>query len=173
MPSIHVCALAHVASTVETSGATHLVTLLHDGSKLKRPQSISADRHLFLGVADIIAPIRGMTEPSENHVRRLISFVDNWDGAHPMVIHCFAGISRSTAGAFIALCHLAPEKDEMELAQRIRQSSKVASPNTRLVELADGVLDRKGRMVEAIRSIGNGTLAFRTKPFELSIGDGS
>jgi predicted protein tyrosine phosphatase len=90
-----------------------------------------------------------------------------------MVIHCFAGISRSTAGAFIALCHLAPETDEMELALRIRQSSRVASPNPKLVELADGVLGRDGRMVDAIRSIGTGALAFRTKPFELSIGDSS
>lgn len=173
MSSIHVCALAHVASTVETSGASHLVTLLHDGSKLKRPKSISADHHLFLGVADIIAPIRGMTEPAEDHVRQLIAFVDSWDGSQPMVIHCFAGISRSTAGAFIALCHLAPETDEMELALRIRQSSRVASPNPKLVELADGVLGRDGRMVDAIRSIGTGALAFRTKPFELSIGDSS
>jgi predicted protein tyrosine phosphatase len=172
MPSIHVCALAHVASTVETSGASHLVTLLHDRSRLKRPDSISTDRHLFLGVADIIAPIRGMTEPAESHVRQLIAFVDNWDGAQPMVIHCFAGIRRSTAGAFISLCHLAPEKDAMELAHRIRRLSKVVSPNPRLVELADGVLGRNGRMVEAIRSIGTGALAFRTKPFEVPIGDG-
>lgn len=172
MPSIHVCALAHVASTVEKSGASHLVTLLHDGSKLKRPESISADRHLFLGVADIIAPIRGMTEPAENHVRQLIAFVDSWDRMQPMVIHCFAGISRSTAGAFISLCHLTPKEDEMELAQRIRRLSRVASPNPRLVELADAVLGRDGRMVEAIRSIGIGALAFRTKPFELPIGDG-
>jgi len=171
MPSIHVCALAHVASTVEKSGASHLVTLLHDGSKMKRPPSISVDRHLFLGVADIVAPIRGMTEPAESHVHELIAFVDNWGGAHPMVIHCFAGISRSTASAFIALCHLSPETDEMELAQRIRRSSRVASPNSRLIELADEVLGRDGRMVAAIRSIGIGAFGFRTNPFVLSTGN--
>lgn len=171
MPSIYVCSLSQVAATVAKSGASHLVTLLHNGSRLRRPESIAADKHLFLGVADIVAPLRGMAEPAESHVRELTAFVDGWDRTKPMVVHCFAGISRSTAGAFISLCYLAPDRDEQQIAQQLRQASAVASPNRRLIEVADDVLGRNGRMVDAIRSIGLGALAFRGKPFALPIED--
>ena len=173
MPSIYVCSLSQVATTVATSGASHLVTLLHDGSRLVRPDSIPAERHLFLGVADIIIPLFGMVRPAEAHVRQLTEFVDAWDRTNPMVIHCFAGISRSTAGAFIALCHVAPEQDEFAIAKRIRAASAAASPNTRLVEVADDVLGRNGRMVDAIRAIGGGVLAFENRPFALPISEGA
>jgi predicted protein tyrosine phosphatase len=169
MPSIHVCSLSRVAATVAASGASHLVTLLN--TPVKRPRSIPAERHLHLGIADIISPIRGMTEPAEDHVQRLLDFVGEWDRTQPMVMHCFAGISRSTAGAYIALCHLLPDRSEAEVAQRLRAASAVASPNPRMIELADGIMGRDGRMVAAIEAIGLGALAFESDPFVLPIRD--
>ena len=41
-----------------------------------------------------------------------------------MVIHCYAGISRSTAGAFVAACALNPKRDEMQIAWDIRRGSR-------------------------------------------------
>jgi predicted protein tyrosine phosphatase len=169
MPSIHVCSLSRVEATVAASGASHLVTLLH--TPVKRPRSIAAERHLFIGIADIVGPIRGMTEPAERHVHQLLAFVGAWDRTKPMVMHCFAGISRSTAGAFIALCHLLPDRPEAEVAQRLRDASPVASPNPRMVELADRIMGRDGRMVEAVNAIGLGALAFEADPFALPIRD--
>ncbi|MEJ1157834.1 tyrosine phosphatase family protein [Prosthecomicrobium sp. N25] len=169
MSAIHVCSLARVALTVEETGASHLATLINAGTPVARPARIPADNHLFLGFNDITEPTEGLIPPGEEHVRRLIRFVRDWDRSDPMVIHCWAGISRSTAGAFIAACTLMPDADEEALAREIRARSPSATPNLRLVRLADPILGRGGRMVEAIEAIGRGRDAFEGDPFSLAL----
>jgi predicted protein tyrosine phosphatase len=86
-----------------------------------------------------------------------------------MVVHCYAGISRSTAAAFIALCVARPERDEREIARALRAAASFANPNPRLIALADDLLHRHGRMVQAIAEIGRGELAFEGVPFALGL----
>ncbi len=170
MPAIHVCSLSRLARVVETHGASHVVSLINDGTDVARPQSILPDRHLFLGMNDIVEPIDGMVLPSQKHVEDFIAFVESWDRGQPMVIHCWAGISRSTAGAFIAACALTPASDEEEIARKIREASATATPNARLVEIADAILGRGGRMSSAVAAIGRGTFAYEGTPFSIHIG---
>lgn len=171
MPRIHVCSLARLHDTVAAARASHLVTLINDRTLVERPVSIGADRHLLIGIGDVIAPTAGMTLPAAKHVEQLIAFAEQWDRASPMVIHCFAGISRSTAAAFITLCHLRPERSERDIARAIRQLSPSASPNPLLVELADALLGRGGRMREALVEIGPGRMAYEGEPFVVPIDD--
>jgi predicted protein tyrosine phosphatase len=89
--------------------------------------------------------------------------------ARPLVIHCHAGISRPTASAYIIAAALAPKRDEIELAKTLRALSPSATPNPRLIAVADTLLDRNGRMIEAIQTIGRGADAFEGVPFALSI----
>ena len=102
-------------------------------------------------------------------MQRLIDFVGKWDRAAPMVVHCYAGISRSTAGAFVAACALNPQRDEQQIAWDIRRASRTAQPNARIVSIADRLLKRDGRMVRAIETIGPGDLAMEGDPFRLDI----
>jgi len=102
-------------------------------------------------------------------VQRLIDFVGAWDRATPMVMHCFAGISRSTAGAYVAACALNPKRDEMQIAWDIRRASRTAQPNSRIVLIADRLLKRDGRMMHAIDAIGPGDVATEGDPFRLDI----
>ncbi|MCX5497509.1 tyrosine phosphatase family protein [Kaistia dalseonensis] len=169
MSRIHVCSLARIGSTVAQTGASHLVTLINQGTPVERPASIPEERHLFLAMNDILEPMEGMTPPGEEHVTTLLDFVEGWKPEKPMVIHCFAGISRSTAAAFITVCALRPERDEAEIAALIRAGSASATPNLRLVRLADDALGRRGRMVRAIESIGRGRDAFEGHPFSLTL----
>ena len=113
--------------------------------------------------------MEGYTAPAEEHVARLIDFVGRWDRAAPMVVHCYAGISRSTAGAFVAACALNPERDEQQIAWEIRRASRTATPNPRIVSLADQLLKRDGRMIRAIETIGPGDFATEGHPFRLDI----
>ena len=83
------------------------------------------------------------------------------------MIHCYAGISRSTASAYIIAAALAPQRDETELAKTLRRLSPSATPNPRLIAMADALLDRDGRMVEAIQAIGRGADAFEGVPVRL------
>ena len=167
MPTLHICSLAKLHETVEKTGARHIVTLLSDGTPMKRPESVAAERHLQLITSDITAPMEGHILPGAHHVESLIQFVKSWDRIDPLVIHCWAGISRSTAAAFIAASILNPSLDEMHLATRLRAASPSATPYPRLIALADKILNRDGRMIAAIDSIGRGADAFEGTPFEL------
>jgi predicted protein tyrosine phosphatase len=166
---IHVCSLARLYATVEETRARHIVTLLRLTDRVTRPSHIAPENHLVLAVDDIVEAQEGYTAPAEDHVRRLIAFVGEWDRAAPMVVHCFAGISRSTAGAYVAACALNPERDELEIAQRIRRASRTAQPNARIVGIADRLLKRDGRMIGAVEAIGPGAPAMEGDPFRLDI----
>lgn len=169
MPTLHVTSLARLHDTVAAVEASHLVTLINLATVVERPARIVADRHLFLGMSDISAPMDGHIVPAEEHVERFLHFVRDWDRAAPMVIHCWAGISRSTAAAYIAACALAPQRDEDEIADALRAASPSATPNPRLVALADARLGRAGRMNRAIARIGRGADAFEGAPFRLDL----
>jgi predicted protein tyrosine phosphatase len=166
---IHVCSLARLHGTVETTGALHVVTLLKDIDRVERPTSILAANHLILGMDDISVPMDGYVIPCDEHVTRLIAFVRGWDRAKPLVVHCYAGISRSTAGAYVAACALNPRRDEWAIARELRRLSPTATPNIRIVTLADRMLERDGRMVAAIESIGRGEMAYEGTPFRLDL----
>ncbi len=166
---IHVCSLARLHDTVEDTRARHVVTLIKDISLVRRPDSIAAENHLLLDMDDIVQVMDGYVPPNADHVEKLIDFVTRWDRTAPIVVHCYAGISRSTAGAFIAACALNPRRDEMTIAKLIRDSSPTAIPNMRLVALADNLLRRQGRMVKAVQAIGPGLSAYEGVPFRLDL----
>jgi predicted protein tyrosine phosphatase len=166
---IHVCSLARLHATVETTGAGHVVTLLKHTDRVERPRTVLAANHLILGMDDISAPLDGYIMPGDEHVRRLIAFVLGWDRRRPMVVHCYAGISRSTAGAYVAACALNPRRDEAAIARELRHASPTATPNALIVSLADQMLGRDGRMVAAIDAIGRGEMAYEGVPFRLDL----
>lgn len=169
MPRIHVCSLARLHETVAEQRASHVVTLIKNLDLVRTPPGIVAERHLRLDFADIIEPREGEVAPAAHHVEDILAFTKGWDRRQPMVVHCFAGISRSTAGAFIAACHLMPERDEAEIARRIRLLSPTAQPNARLIAFADTLMSRNGRMINAIKSIGDGEPCVEGIPFHLDL----
>ena len=166
---IHVCSLARLQETVDATRASHVVTLLRDLHLLPRPNGIASERHLILGLDDISDPMDGYICPADEHVSDLIRFVQGWGREAPLVVHCYAGISRSTAAAFVSACTLNPQRDEIAIARRLRAASPTATPNRRLVSIADRLLGRNGRMITAIEGIGTGMSAYEGTPFRLEL----
>ena len=117
MPRLHVCSLARIDEVVEATGARSMVTLLGPGTPVVRPGPIALERHLHIEMHDIVEDSPGHVLPGATHIDALIAFVHGWDRQTPMLIHCFAGVSRSTASAYIAACLLAPHRDEREIAR--------------------------------------------------------
>ncbi len=169
MPTLHVCPLSRLDDTVAVTRASHVVSLMGAGAQVQRPETISPERHLFIGVSDIVEPLEGYVLPAAEHIEKLLAFVRAWGRESPLVLHCWAGISRSTAAAYIAACALAPERDETEIAQALREASPSATPNARFIALADDLLGRRGRMVDAVRRIGRGAEAMEGTPFMLQL----
>jgi predicted protein tyrosine phosphatase len=164
---IHVCSLSRLHDTVAATGARHVVSLLGNQDNLTLPPGIARSDHLWLQFHDV-EPRDGHIHPAGEHIERLIGFVKRWERASPMVIHCYAGISRSTAAAFVAVCTLNPAGIEGGIARALRRASPTATPNIRIVALADDMLGRRGQMVDAITAIGQGMLA-EAAPFRLEL----
>jgi predicted protein tyrosine phosphatase len=155
---IHVCSLSRLHTTVDETGAQHIVTLLRLVDRVQRPSHIAPQNHLVLSVDDITMPMDGYTMPAHEHVQRLISFVSAWDRKTPMVMHCFAGISRSTAAAYVAACALNPQRDEMQIAWDVRRSSPTAQPNSRIVSVADRLLTLSASAMQRPKATRSGSI---------------
>lgn len=167
--AIHVCSLARLPATVEASGARHVITVMGNVAKVARPPGIHPDNHLVISMDDIAFPLEGFVAPNEEHVARIIAFAKAWDRAAPMVVHCWAGISRSTATAFVTACTLEPAREEIDFARRMREASASACPNRLIVSIADKLLQRKGRMIAAIDAMGPGNDAVEGTPFVVDL----
>ncbi len=167
MSRIVVTPLSQLATQLALHRPSHVVTL---GSEAPAalPDGYDAVR-LSLTFNDIIELREGLVAPDETHVLRLLNFAKSWPMDAPLLIHCYAGISRSTAAAYIIASALNPALDESDLAGIVRSLSPSATPNIRLISLADEILERQGRMVAAIRAIGRGAEAFEGEVFSLPV----
>jgi predicted protein tyrosine phosphatase len=166
---IHVCSLAALPSTVKATGASHVLTVMARVDQVQRPNSVLPANHLKVQMDDITEAIEGFVAPSENHIEQVLNFVRGWDRSAPLVVHCYAGISRSTASAFAAVCALNPNRDEIAIARQIRLASPIAAPNRLIVSLADKALGREGRMLRALDEMGPGNLAAEGRPFRIDL----
>ncbi|MDE1172552.1 MAG: tyrosine protein phosphatase [Parvibaculaceae bacterium] len=166
---IYVSPLSAVEKAVETLKPSHVISLLDANSMIPTPEGIAPDRHLRLGINDIHAPADDLVCPEQAHVEELISFVRGWDRSAPMLVHCWAGISRSTSSAYVALCALNEPGTEMAFARLLRQRGPHANPNPRIVALGDALLGRDGRMIEAIAAIGPASAAWEGNLYALPV----
>jgi predicted protein tyrosine phosphatase len=161
--------LRRLPEVIESRAPSHLVSLLPPEEMIETPPGFAAERHLRLGCHDISAPMEGLVAPDASMVEQVLAFGRDWDGAAPMVIHCFAGISRSTASAFAIACERDPHADELELALAMRRASPSAFPNRRIVALADEILGRQGRMLEAVEAMGGNGFVIEGAPFDIPV----
>src|SRR5215471_730050 len=166
---IHVCSLAALPETVRLTRASHVLTVMANVEQVVRPVSVLPANHLKVAMDDITEELDGFVAPSDVHIEKVLNFVRGWDRDAPLVVHCYAGISRSTASAFAAVCALNPHRDEIAIARQIRAASPIASPNRLIVRLADKALGREGRMLRALDEMGPGSMMVEGQPFRIEI----
>ena len=170
MSAIVVCPLSRLAETVAAYRASHIVTLVNDGTLFARPPVVPAANHLHVAVHDIIEPLDGMVCPTEEHVGSLSRL-------HPALGP--AGADRRAllrrdqpldGGGVLRLLRRAAGRSTRRRSRfACRQRSPEATPNARLVAIADEMLGRSGRMVRAIEKIGRGVDAYEGSVFALRL----
>lgn len=164
---IYVSSLADAPGVIADSAPSHVVTLLDPDEIAAAPVFEPVERHLRLAMHDIAQPRDGETAPGEAHVRALIAFGQAWPGERPLLIHCWAGVSRSTAAALTLACARNPDTPEQMIAEALRQAAHWACPNARIIALADAALGRDGRLSAAARAIGEGRDHHEARAFHI------
>jgi predicted protein tyrosine phosphatase len=166
---IVVSSLSNLNSVALQYSPSHVLTLLSPDRVEHRSQpDVPLDRHLKLYFHDITTASPGLIEPSSEMIKAILDLGKSWTDARPMLIHCWAGISRSSAAAFLIACQR-NDGCEHDIAGELRRRAPFVTPNRLMVALADDLLERRGRMVEAVDRIGRGVDAFEGTPYELSM----
>jgi predicted protein tyrosine phosphatase len=163
-----VCAQDQAPEAVRDHAPTHGISLVSPGMA-PAALGLPAERHLVLRFNDIDAPRADCVPPTEDAVLALLGFAARLPPDSRLLIHCFAGISRSPAAAYAVACQALGPGQEALLAGVLRQRSPEATPNRLLVALADKALSRCGAMQREIDAIGRGAGAFSGRTFCLPI----
>jgi predicted protein tyrosine phosphatase len=152
--TIFVCPLSKVADLIALHGPSRVISLLDPDFPFNCLGPAYADGHLQFRFHDVHHAAEDQLPPSAEHVARLLDFLAAHRPDDSVLIHCRAGIGRSPAAAYIAACFLNPDVPERSIALAFRRAAPHVRPNVTLIELADTLMAREGRMIQAISSTG-------------------
>jgi predicted protein tyrosine phosphatase len=152
-PAFSICGLDELIGH-QSRGVTHVLSILDP--EWPDPEAFQAfDPHFraIMRFHDAIEPDRDILLPQKSDVEAILSFGRDAAEAGGLLIHCHAGISRSTAATLMILAQARPDEREDELADRLLQTRPQAWPNSRMITFADELLDREGRLMAATAGI--------------------
>jgi predicted protein tyrosine phosphatase len=150
---ITICGIPELGEHCQ-AGVTHVLSILDPG--WPDPEAFGdfpPHRREALRFHDVVGPAPGALMPSETNVARLLEFGREVMAAGPnthLLIHCHAGISRSTASAALLLAQADPARPADEIFAEIARLRPRAWPNLLLLELGETTLGRKGEMIAAV-----------------------
>jgi predicted protein tyrosine phosphatase len=147
---------------------SRVVSIMGPETVVATPEWLPSRFHLRLGFDDVIASADGYKAPTRRQMARLIDFANGWIEDEPILVHCMAGISRSSAAALIVASCRRPGR-EVELARRLRQAGPWLSPNEKMIALADGLLRCDGRLRRALEAMGPPTARVGDGPARLDL----
>ncbi len=157
MSRILVCSLADMLDLARRVRPQRVISLLQPEWQPATPFGLAPEHHLRVEIDDITSPEPDQILPERAHVERLIAFLEDARG-QSLLIHCYAGISRSPAAALVAMVLDAPGQEEAA-AVALRKAAPYARPNRLLIELSDNLLGRGGRLVAALDAMGPASTA--------------
>jgi len=131
---------------------THVLSILDPGWPEPEPLSIfDINRRLRLHFHDVIEARPGWIAPERWDVELLLAFANDLKALAEthLLIHCHAGVSRSTAAAALVLAQTCPDLPAKEVLDEVVRIRPRAWPNLRILELGDDLLGRNGEIVEA------------------------
>lgn len=106
----------------------------------------NAERKLRLRIADVVTE-EGATVEDIQHIVQLAEQLRSERGT--LLIHCEAGVSRSTATALIIYACWLGQGREAEAMERVIAQRPFAVPNRRMVALGDTLLALGGNLLRA------------------------
>ncbi|MDE2464123.1 MAG: hypothetical protein KGO02_10460 [Alphaproteobacteria bacterium] len=169
MSMIIVTPLSALKGAIRRYQPSHMITLLSPEHMIETPDGVEPGAHLRIAVNDVSDPAAAEQPPAPAHVEAMLTFASAWGAEQPLLIHCWAGISRSMAAAFIVLNHRLGAGHEDTIAKAMRRRAPHAFPNMLLVRYADARLGRAGAMIRAVETMGRGLVVVEGECVELPL----
>jgi len=167
--TIAIAPLRRLDEAIAATGARQVVSVMNAHLMPPTPFGIRSESHLQLAVSDGRIGHGSSEDSLRRAISSLLEFAISWDQESPLVVHCFSGLNRSTAAAYIILAALNPGVPEALIAYRLRATSDTAAPHLAMVGSADKLLSRNGNLTSAIEMIGPGLPAAEGVPFSLHV----
>lgn len=151
-----ICGLSELPPD-KSAGITHLLSILDPGYPVPDPFGQYDDHHrLDLRFHDVLANSHHTEKPTEQIIHDILNFGQAFkpkphakEQTH-LMIHCYMGISRSTAAMAILLAQHFPEATGDEIFARIREIRPIAWPNSLMIKMADRIMGKNGIFLEAL-----------------------
>lgn len=147
-----------VHNLVKQTNATHVVSLLDPGDRLFVTERLSKLPRLHLICEDVLNDF-AHNAPTREQVDRLLKFGRNMSEDAVVVVHCFAGVSRSTAAAAALMVqelkHQGHPDPVSEALRRLVDQRPEACPNPVISKFADELLGFDGAFHEACEKVAN------------------
>ncbi len=154
---ITVCGIEELDGHCSTN-ASHVLSILDPDYPVPEAFGTYGEHaKLELRFHDIIEQAAGQTAPQPEHVDAILTFGRDLQterpGAAHLLVHCHAGISRSTASMALILAQAMPEQSAEAILRRVYALREKAWPNLRLIEIGDARLGRRGALVAATHAL--------------------
>ena len=158
-----VCGLEELEGHCATN-ATHVLSILDPAYPVPEAFGQYGEHaRLELRFLDIVDETPGQLMPGPDHVEQVLAFgraVQAEPGAS-LLVHCHAGISRSTASLVLILAQAMPDVAAADVVAAVHAIREKAWPNIRMIELGDAMLGRGGSLVAATTALHATQLAVR------------
>ena len=154
---ISVCGIEELAGHCET-GVSHVLSILDPEWPVPEAfGSFGEHAKLELRFHDVIEETPGQIAPRREDAEAILAFGRDLM-AEPaavarLLVHCHAGISRSTASMALLLAQTRPSLHAERILQGILGIREKAWPNLRVLELGDALLGRGGTLPAAAAEI--------------------
>jgi predicted protein tyrosine phosphatase len=158
-PKIYVCGVPEL-DTAFSNAFTHVISIWdpewidRGGVEHQLKKRLAGETRIHIAYFhDCSVEEPGRRLPAENDLREILTFAADLKPEAHVLIHCWAGISRSTAVAYAILCQFTGPGRESDCIEAILAVRPQAFPNSLIVDLADRILERKGAMRQACEKI--------------------
>lgn len=143
-----VCGLEEIPAHCE-AGVSHVLSILDPGWPAPDFGSFGEHSRLELRFHDVIEPDVSGSPPLPDHVAQVLEFGGRVGEGDHLLVHCHAGVSRSTAAMTLILARARPDLPAAEVMAEVVRIRRQAWPNLRMIEFGDQILGRGGELVAA------------------------
>ena len=136
---------------------THIISLMETRPEFDRDYGA---HHLHIAVADVPYVTQHVVSPQLKHLLSVLDFTKDLTDADRLLVHCFAGMSRSTSTAIgILIQHNLSYLDAFAKVQEVRQC---LMPNELFIQHIDAHFDLDNKLVEHVKAHRQQTIGLLT-----------